>query len=78
MIIKCFRCDKGIDTPGLKGEIIDDKPTGKTFYNADYIIASDTIETIIEDGLPKEIQKTGIICPDCYKDTDSVIWGAHK
>ena len=26
----------------------------------------------------KDIQKTGIICPDCYKDTDFVIWGIHK
>jgi DNA-directed RNA polymerase subunit M/transcription elongation factor TFIIS len=24
------------------------------------------------------IQKTGIICPDCYKDTDTIIWGVHK
>ena len=26
----------------------------------------------------KNIQKTGIICPDCYKPTDFVIWGVHK
>ena len=26
----------------------------------------------------KDIQKTGIICPDCYKPTDFVIWGVHK
>lgn len=26
----------------------------------------------------KDIQKTGVICPDCYKDTDFVIWGVHK
>ena len=25
-----------------------------------------------------EVQKTGIICPDCYKDTDLAIWGVHK
>ena len=24
------------------------------------------------------IQKTGVICPDCYKDTDFLIWGVHK
>lgn len=32
--------------------------------------------------LPKEveqnIQKSGIICPSCYRDTDFVIWGVHK
>ncbi len=25
-----------------------------------------------------EVQKTGIICPDCYRDTDMIIWGVHK
>ena len=24
------------------------------------------------------IQKTGLVCPDCYKETDTVIWGIHK
>ena len=24
------------------------------------------------------VQKTGLVCPDCYKDTDYVIWGIHK
>jgi len=64
MIIKCFRCGKGIDTPDSS--------------NADYIIAEDTITTVIADGIPKDIQKTGIICPKCYKPTDFVIWGVHK
>lgn len=26
----------------------------------------------------KDIQKTGIVCPGCYKPTDKVIWGVHK
>jgi len=64
MIIKCFRCGKEIDTPNE--------------VNADYIMAEDTLETIIEDGLPKDIQKTGIICPKCYRKTDTIIWGVHK
>lgn len=25
-----------------------------------------------------DIQKTGIVCPGCYKPTDTVIWGTHK
>ncbi len=29
-------------------------------------------------GKKVQIQKTGIICPDCYLDTDFVIWGVHK
>lgn len=64
MKIPCFRCGKEIDTPNSS--------------SADYIIAGDTIETVIEEGLPKDIQKTGVICHDCYKPTDFVIWGIHK
>ena len=26
----------------------------------------------------KDIQKTGVVCPECYKLTDFVIWGVHK
>lgn len=26
----------------------------------------------------KDIQKTGVICPDCYRPSDFVIWGVHK
>lgn len=26
----------------------------------------------------KDIQKTGIVCPDCYRPNDFVIWGVHK
>ena len=65
MIIKCFRCGKEMDSPDAS--------------NADYIIAEDTkaMEST-EDGTPIEIQKTGIICPNCYKSGDFVIWGVHK
>lgn len=31
---------------------------------------------IVEEDTP--IQKTGIVCPDCFKDTDFIIWGIHK
>ena len=33
------------------------------------------IEVKIEDAT---IQKTGIVCPDCYQETDFIIWGIHK
>ena len=33
------------------------------------------IEVKIED---ENIQKTGLVCTGCYKDTDTVIWGIHK
>jgi len=28
----------------------------------------------VEETAQKEVQKTGIVCPDCVKDTDVVIW----
>lgn len=127
MIIKCFRCEREIDTPDAS--------------NADYIMAPDTIvreprevllalkhnqatlakqakineldekgnpkypDLVIDDGecdaveIPnveaskalgeylvkviaevrdKDIQKTGVICLDCYRPTDFIIWGVHK
>lgn len=38
---------------------------------------SDVVKVIVRIE-EKDIQKTGIICPDCYRDTDFVIWGVHK
>lgn len=64
MQIPCFRCHKLIESA--------------CDTNADYIQAADTIEVVIENGEPKDIQKTAIICPECHKPTDSVIWGVHK
>jgi DNA-directed RNA polymerase subunit RPC12/RpoP len=65
MIISCFRCQKELESPNSS--------------NADYIMAEDTkVTELAKDGTPVEIQKTGIICPDCYKLTDKVIWGIHK
>ena len=121
MIIKCFRCGKEIDRPGLIANILKDDegnpilnkkghPKFFTTYNANYVVANDTkmmddvdviyavdekgkrtrkdtvdiarkvkgtvrVETVLEKQL---VQKTGIICPDCYQSTDTVIWGIHK
>jgi len=25
-----------------------------------------------------DVQKSGIVCPDCYLKTDFIIWGVHK
>ena len=83
MILPCFRCGKEIDRPGLVAKKTgkkdkDGKPIFESYSNADYIMAEDTKVTEIQDGLPIDIQKTGIICPNCYKPTDTVIWGIHK
>lgn len=33
---------------------------------------------VVAEVREKNIQKTGVICPECYRDTDKVIWGVHK
>jgi len=37
----------------------------------------DFVKAVVEIR-EKDIQKTGVVCPDCYKPTDFVIWGVHK
>lgn len=32
----------------------------------------------VEKLEPIDVQKTGIICPNCYLPTDTIIWGKHK
>jgi len=36
-------------------------------------LAKVVVETVVKD-----VQKTAIICPRCYKPTDFLIWGVHK
>jgi len=38
---------------------------------------SDLVKVVAEVQ-EKDIQKTGIVCPDCWKPTDKLIWGVHK
>jgi len=33
---------------------------------------------MIAEKAMKPIQKTGVICPNCYLPTDILIWGVHK
>lgn len=35
-------------------------------------------KTIVMRGKLEDVQKTGVVCPDCYEPTDTVIWGVHK
>jgi DNA-directed RNA polymerase subunit RPC12/RpoP len=64
MVIKCFRCGKVFESPNDK--------------NADYIMAEDTKVEEEVNGKKSPVQKTGIICPECYQPADFVIWGIHK
>lgn len=56
-----------MDIACFRCKIIIPSPNDK---NADYIMAEDT-----KDG---DEQKTAVICPQCYRPTDTVIWGVHK
>ena len=38
----------------------------------------DGLVKVIVEVRDKDIQKTGVICPECYKPADTVIWGVHK
>jgi hypothetical protein len=40
-------------------------------------IGEDLVKVVVEVK-EKDIQKTGVICPECYRPTDFVIWGVHK
>lgn len=33
---------------------------------------------VTTDVVIRTIQRTAVVCPDCYKPTDAVIWGVHK
>ena len=35
------------------------------------------VKVLVKEKI-RPIQKTGVICPDCYKPTDTVIWGVHS
>lgn len=38
----------------------------------------DDLVKVVAGVRDMNIQKTGIVCPDCYKLDDLVIWGVHK
>ncbi len=40
-------------------------------------LSEDLVKVVTEIN-ERDVQKTGIICPECYRSTDFVIWGVHK
>ncbi len=70
---------KAIDTVEVLEAVLDDEKESrvqvKDFKEAGKIANKKRVE-VVERNV--EVQKTGIICPDCYKPTDIVIWGVHR
>ena len=64
------------DNPLVKDELLTELfiPIKQT---TDSLLIPDVkrIEVKIEDV---DVQKTGVVCPECYKETDAIIWGIHK
>ncbi len=48
-----------------------------SFEEAQRSLGEDLVKVVVR-LLEVEIQKSGVICPGCYRDTDFVIWGTHK
>ncbi len=65
---------------GRKKEIMDeeyDAVVVASYEEAQRDLGEDLVKVVVKP-VEVEIQKTGIVCPDCYRDTDFVIWGVHK
>ncbi len=45
---------------------------------AAYTISRDDLIRVEASMGEEDVQKTGVICPDCYLPMDTVIWGIHK
>ena len=52
--------------------------TQEEITSTDMVMDAKDVFQIITLQKDKQIQKTGIVCPDCYLPTDIVIWGIHK
>ncbi|MBA7559157.1 hypothetical protein ES708_00771 [subsurface metagenome] len=63
-----------------KEEITEEEYDGvivASYEEAQRDLGEDLVKVIVKPA-EVEIQKTGVICSSCYKDTDFVIWGIHK
>lgn len=59
-------------------DILDEDLTSVTVNSIEDAEQIDNVVRLVSKIEKIEIQKTGIICPDCYRPTDFVIWGVHK
>ena len=49
----------------------------ESYEEAQKDLGEDLVKVVVEMR-KKDIQKTGIICPDCHRDADFIIWGISK
>ena len=61
-----------------KTEIMDTDYTRVKHTDPDIANKEKGLFKVLVDKEKQSIQKTGIICPDCYKKTDFIIWGIAK
>lgn len=63
---------------------VNEEPIDDSEYDRVETLDSSTLPPIAEvvkvivERKDADVQKTGIVCPDCYKKTDTLIWGTHK
>lgn len=48
-----------------------------SYEEAQNNLGEDLVKVVVKP-VEMDIQKTGVICPECYKPTDFLIWGVHK
>jgi DNA-directed RNA polymerase subunit RPC12/RpoP len=69
-----------LEKQGNKEEITDeeyDTIIVASYEEAERNLGEDLVKVVVKP-VEVDVQKTGVICPDCYRGTDFVIWGVHK
>ncbi len=81
MKIPCYRCGKEINTPNNNNAdyIMAEDTVGREAR--ELLLSPARLFGLIRaktEIIEEDVQKTGVICPDCYRETDTIIWGVHK
>ncbi len=57
---------------------LDDVPEEIEAIETELAIGVSSTKQVLKHGRLQQVQKTGIICPDCLKPTDTIIWGIQE